>query len=82
MTAELTDEDRGKALVSRNKRLGVVTDVGGDTVYLDVDFDNVPEELREELDWEPGADTNTLEQSAVEAARNDQVVVRDDIWPR
>lgn len=82
MTEDLTDEDRGKELVSRNKRLGVVTDVRGDTVYLDLDFDHVPDGLREELDWDPDAETNTVDGSVVEAKRNDEVVLRDDVWPR
>lgn len=82
MTADLTDDDRGKELVSRNKRLGVVTDVRGDTVYLDLDFDHVPDGLREKLDWDPDAETNTVEESVVETKRNDEVVLRDDVWPR
>lgn len=82
MTTDLTDDDRGKTLVSRNKRLGVVTDVRGDTVHLDLDFDNIPEALREEMDWDPEAETNTVTESTIEATRNDEVVVRDDIWPR
>lgn len=82
MTEDLTEDDRGKELVSRNQRLGVVTDVRGDTVHLDLDFDHVPDALRDELDWDPEAETNTVDESVIEATRNDEVVVRDDVWPR
>lgn len=80
MTADLSDDDRGKSLVSRNQRLGVVTDIRGDTVHLDLDFDNIPDGLREELGWDPSNDTNTVDASAIEATRNDQVVLRDDLY--
>lgn len=80
MTADLSDDDRGKALVTRNTRLGVVTDVRGDTVYLDLDGD-VPDELRDRLDLDPGEETCTVPSSALDVKGNDEVVVRDDVWP-
>lgn len=81
MTADLSDDDRGKALVTRNTRLGVVTDVRGDTVYLDLDGD-VPDGLRDRLDLDPDDETTTVPSSPLDVTGNDEVVVRDDVWPR
>ena len=37
MTADLTDDDSGKTVVSGTERIGVVTDVRGGTAYVDPD---------------------------------------------
>ncbi|MFB6131268.1 MAG: PRC-barrel domain containing protein [Salinigranum sp.] len=79
MTAELSDDDRGKAVVHGTERIGVVTDVRGDTAYVDPVLDHVPQDLRETLDWREDADEYTLDESAITAVVNTQVRLRDDI---
>lgn len=81
MTAELTDEDRGKEVVSGTERVGVVEDVRTGTAYVDPDWSNVPDQLRDALDWDRSDDTYPLDESAITAVRNDQVRLRDDLNP-
>lgn len=75
----LTDEDRGKEVVVVNERVGVVTDVGGDTVFVDPDFDAAPEEIRQRFDWVRTDDRYTLPNDAVADVRNDRVYLRDEL---
>lgn len=79
MTERLGQDDRGKTVVYDNSRIGVVTDVRSGTAYVDPDFDNVPDQLRETLDW--GEDENTLDEDAVTSIDNDQVRLRTDLVP-
>ena len=79
MTAELTDDDRGKTVVSGTERIGTVTDVATGTAYVDPDWDHVPDQLREALDWDPGDDRHAIEESQITAVQNAEVRLRDDL---
>jgi hypothetical protein len=79
MTAELSDDDRGKTVVSGTERIGTVTDVSGGTAYVDPDWDHVPDGLRETLDWDEDDDTHELNESMVTAVRNAEIRLRDDL---
>lgn len=79
MTAELSEEDRGKAVVSGTERIGVVDEVRTGTAYVDPDWNNVPEQLQDVLDWNRGDDTYPIEESAITASRNDVLQLRDDL---
>ena len=79
MTAELTDEDRGKTVVSGTERIGTVTDVATGTAYVDPDWDHIPDQLREALDWEEGDDHYTIDESQVTAVQNAEVRLREDL---
>ena len=79
MTAQLTEDDRGKTVVHGTERIGVVTDVRSGQAYVDPDWDHVPEALAETLDWDDDADAQTLAESAVTAVRNSEVRLRDDL---
>ena len=80
MTADLSDDDRGKTVVSGTERVGVVTDVRGDTAYVDPDWDHVDEGLASALGWERGADDDQpLDESSVTAVRNSEVRLRENL---
>ncbi|WP_226012304.1 PRC-barrel domain containing protein [Halomicrobium salinisoli] len=79
MTADLTDDDRGKAVVTNNKRVGVVTDVQGGRAFVDPEWDNVDDDLADTLDWDRDDDDYRLDSSAITDARNDQLYLRDDL---
>ncbi|NEU58549.1 PRC-barrel domain containing protein [Halorussus sp. MSC15.2] len=81
MTAELSDDDRGKTVVSDTERIGTVTDVRSGTAYVDPDWDHVPEDLRDALDWEEGDDHHTIDEDEVTAIQNSQVRLREDLIP-
>lgn len=77
MTATITNDDRGKELIHETERIGAVTDVRSDTVYVDPQWDHVNDDLRETLDWDRSDEHHTLDQSDIEAVRNDQVYLRE-----
>ena len=79
MTAELSDDDRGKTVVSDTERIGTVTDVRGGTAYVDPDWDHIPEDLRDALDWSQGDDDHTIDEDAVTAVQNSQIRIREDL---
>lgn len=79
MTAELSEDDRGKTVVHGTERIGVVTDVQSGQAYVEPDWDHVPEALAETLDWNADADSQTIPESAVTAVRNSEVRLRDDL---
>lgn len=78
MTAELSDDDRGKTVVAGTERIGTVTDVRGGTAYVDPDFEHVSERLREALGWAEGDDEHTVDEEDVTNVANSQVRLRDD----
>ncbi|SDQ10610.1 PRC-barrel domain containing protein [Halopelagius longus] len=80
MTAELSDDDRGKTVVSGTERIGVVTDVRGGTAYVDPEWDNVDEGLKETLGWDEDDDTYTIEESAFTTVQNTEVRLRSDLF--
>ena len=51
VTADLSDDDRGRTVVSGTERIGTVTDVRGGTAHVDPDFDHVPADLADALGW-------------------------------
>lgn len=78
MTADLSDDDRGKTVVAGTERIGTVTDVRGGTAYVDPDLDHVPDDLRDALGWSADDDRHTIDEDDVTAVRNSQVRLRDD----
>lgn len=78
MTAELSEDDRGKTLVAGTERIGTVTDVRGGTAHVDPDMDHVSEALRDALGWREGSDEYTIDEDDVTAVANSQVRLRDD----
>ncbi|MFC6824197.1 PRC-barrel domain containing protein [Halopelagius fulvigenes] len=80
MTAELSDDDRGKTVVSGTERIGVVTDVRGDRAYVEPEWDNVDEGLKRTLGWDEDDDTYTIEESAFTTVQNTEVRLRSDLF--
>lgn len=79
MTAEPTEDDRGKSVLLGSEPIGTVTEVRGGTVYVDPDFANVPETLRRRLGWREGDRPYTIESEAVAAVAGGAVRLRDDL---
>ncbi len=79
MTVDLTEDDRGKALVSGTERIGVVTDVRGGEASVDPDWDHVTDDLATTLGWDEGDDTQTVDESAITAVQNAELRLRDDL---
>lgn len=79
MTAELSDDDRGKTVVADTERIGTVTDVRGGTAYVDPDLDHVPDQLREALGW-AGDGPYTIDEDAITHVQNTEVRLRDDLF--
>lgn len=80
MTAELSDDDRGKTVVSGTERIGVVTDVRGGRAYVDPEWENVDEGLKETLDWSEDDDTHSIEESSFATVQNNEVRLRSDLF--
>lgn len=78
MTADLSEDDRGKEVVVGTERIGVVTDVRGGRAYVDPDFDHVDDDLAERLDWREGEEY-TIPESAVTEIANAEVRLREDL---
>lgn len=79
MTARITEEDRGKEVVYRTNRVGTVTDVSGDDVFVDPDFEVIPSDLRGTFDWDPTDDRHVFDQQLVTDVSNGKVRLRDDV---
>lgn len=79
MTAEPTEDDRGKSVVLGTSPIGTVTEVRGRTVYVDPDFARVSESLRRRLGWREGDRPYTIEAEAVAAVAGGAVRLRDDL---
>lgn len=79
MPTRVTQEDRGKELVFQTSRVGVVTDVEGDDVFVDPDFDRLPSDLRATFDWDPTDDHYVLSQQVITDISNGKVRLRDDL---
>lgn len=77
MTADLGKDDRHKELVHETERIGAVTDVQGDTVYVDPVWEHIHDELQAELGWDRTDDESTLTESDIETVRNDQLILRE-----
>lgn len=79
MPTRVTESDRGKELVYRTNRVGTVTDVSGDDVFVDPDFDTIPSDLQDTFDWDPNGDDYVLDQQLVTDISNGKVRLRDDV---
>ena len=79
MPTRVTESDRGKELVYRTNRVGTVTDVSGDDVFVDPDFEVLPDDLRDEFGWDPADDQTVLDQQLVTEIANGKVRLRDDV---
>lgn len=79
MTPEISDDDRGKAVVNSNERIATVTDVVGDTVYVDPNWNDVPEGVFEELQWDRNDDQHKIPKSAITGVKDDEILLRDDL---
>ena len=81
MTAELSDDDRGKKVVSGTERIGVVTDIRGDQAYVDPDWDHVDDDLAAALGWDPDDedDDYTVDESSITAVQNAEVRLRENL---
>lgn len=77
MTADLSQDDRGKTVVYQNNRIGTVSDVRSGTAYVDPDLDHVPDQLRDALGWTD--EEYTLDEDRITAVENGEVRLRDDI---
>ena len=79
MTAQLSDDDEGKAVVNSNQRIGTITDVVGDTAYVDPNWNEVPEDVMQELDWDRTDDQHKIPASAFSGVQDDAAYLRDDL---
>lgn len=80
VTADLSEDDRGKTVVSGTERIGTVTDVRGGTAYVDPDFDHVSDGLADALGWSEGDDRYAIPEDAITAVQNAEVRLRDDLY--
>ena len=79
MTPELSDGDEEKAVVNSNQRIATITDVVGDTAYVDPNWDEVPEDVMQGLDWDRSDDQHKIPASAISGVQEDEVYLRDDL---
>lgn len=79
MAAELSDDDSGKAVVNSNQRIGTITDVVEDTVYVDPNWNEVPADVMEGLDWDRSDDQHKIPESAFSGVQEDEAFLRDDL---
>ncbi|WP_137286661.1 PRC-barrel domain containing protein [Halorussus salinisoli] len=79
MNAELSDDDEGKAVVNSNQRIGTTTDIAGDTAYVDPNWNDVPEGVFDQLDWDRSDDQYTIPESAISGVKDDEVLLRDEL---
>lgn len=79
MTAQPSDDDEGKAVVNGNQRLATITNVVDDTAYVDPAWNEAPEAVLEELDWDRSDDEHWIPESAVSGVKDDEVLLRDDL---
>ena len=78
MTADLSEDDRGKKVVAGTERIGVVTDVRDGRAYVDPDFEHVNDNLAERLGWREDEEY-TIEESAITEIANAEVRLREDL---
>ncbi|NEU58548.1 PRC-barrel domain containing protein [Halorussus sp. MSC15.2] len=79
MAPELSDDDEGKAVVNSNQRIATITDVVGDTAYVDPNWNDVPEDVMRQLDWDRSDDQYTIPASAFSGVQGDEAYLRDDL---
>ena len=79
MTPDLSDDDVGKSVVNSNQRLATITDVVDDTAYVDPNWNDVPADVMEGLDWDRSDDQHTIPASAISGVQEDAVYLRDDL---
>lgn len=79
MTADLSDDDRGKTVVAGSKRIGTVTDVRGGRAYVAPDLDHVDDDLRDALGWADDEAEHAIDEDHVTEVQNAEVRLRDDL---
>ena len=79
MTTRVAEENRGKELVYRTNRVGTVTDVAGDDVFVDPDFEVIPDDLRGAFGWDQTDDRYAFDQQMVTDISNGTGRLRDDV---
>lgn len=77
MTAELSEDDRGKTVVYGTERIGTVDEVSSGTAYVDPEFDHVPEDLAARLGWDEGDERYPLDEEDVTEVINAEVRLRE-----
>ncbi|WP_435180740.1 hypothetical protein [Halorussus sp. AFM4] len=78
MAPELSDGDEGKAVVTSNQRIATISDVVGDTVYVDPNWNEVPEDVIERLDWDRSDDQHKIPASAFSGVEDEEAYLRGD----
>ena len=79
MAPELSDGDEGKAVVNSNQRIATISDVVDDTVYVDPDWNEVPADVMEGLDWDRTDDQHKIPASAFSGVEDDAAYLRGDV---
>lgn len=79
MAPELSDEDEGKPVVNSNQQIATITNVVGDTVYVDPNWNEVPEDVMEGLDWDRSDDQHKIPASAFSGVQDDAAYLRGDL---
>jgi hypothetical protein len=79
MAAELSDDDQGKAVVNSNERIATITDVAGDTAYVDPNWNEIPEDVLEQFDWDRSDAQHKIPESAFTGVQDDAAYLRDDL---
>ena len=79
MTPELSDDDRGKAVVSSNERIATVDEVVGDTIYVEPEWNDAPEGVFEQLQWDRSDDQHKIPASAISGVKDEEILLRDDL---
>lgn len=79
MTERVTNDDRGKEVLFRTNRVGVVTEVEGDYVYVDPELDGMPDNVRETFGWSADDHQYRFDQDYVTEIGNGEVRLRDDV---
>ena len=79
MAAELSEDDSGKAVVNSNQRIGTIANVVENTVYVDPNWNEVPEDVMEQLDWDRNDDEHMIPESAFSGVTDDEAFLRDDL---
>jgi len=74
---EVTDDEIGKQVVSGNDEVGLVTDVEGDTLYVDPD-PSLTDKIKAALDWgDSDEESYPVEADQVERIDNEEVRIRE-----
>lgn len=80
MTVSFTEDDEGKVVVDASgDTLGLVTEISGDTAYVDPD-PSLTETIKAELGWANAeSEEYTVNASAVETKASEKLHLRGDL---